>query len=105
MCKTITIKEISEDTIYFSSGFSEWYAERLNNGQYELRHMNKRHNSKGKHKAHRQNKMFNDVESIKEFIEKHDFRSVTVKTTLQYLRWRNIVNGNTLGQQALGTLI
>lgn len=41
----------------------------------ELRHMNKRHNSKGKHKAHRQNKMFNDVESIKEFIEKHDFRS------------------------------
>ena len=41
MCKTITIKEISEDTIYFSSGFSEWYAERLNNGQYELRHTNR----------------------------------------------------------------
>ena len=83
MCKTITIKEISEDTIYFSSGFSEWYAERLNNGLYELKHMNKRHNSKGKHKAHRQNKMFEDIESIKEFIEKHDFRSVTVKATLQ----------------------
>ena len=74
MCKTITTKQISEDTIYFSSGLSEWYAEKLESGRFELRHMNKKHNNSRKHKAHRQNKTFQDVESMVDWIRKHDFR-------------------------------
>ena len=74
MCKTIITKQINEDTIYFSSGISEWYAEKLESGSFELRYMNKRHNSKGKHKAHRQNRVFEDIQAITEYIRKHDFR-------------------------------
>ena len=73
--RSITTREINEDTIYFSTGISEWYADRLENDMYELRHVNKTSNGRGKYKAHRQNIVGNIPDMIK-YIEKHDFRKL-----------------------------
>ena len=73
MCKELKINKISEDTIYISTGFGEWIAEKGKNG-YSLSHINQESNRKNKYRGHKQNKTFDDLDSIYSYVKSHDYR-------------------------------
>ena len=73
MCKELKVNKISEDTIYISTGFGEWIAERCRNG-YSLEHVNQQSNRKNKYRTHKQDKTFEDLESVYSYVKKHDYR-------------------------------